>query len=252
MQFSIIGSPQHLGPLRRRRQPRRPHAPRTTPPTRSPPPPATCAPAAPRPTTARALFAYNHADWYVAEVLAKAAAYRGAARRPARSPQLDRERRRGARATRASSLTPLQRADLRAGAASTRACVATLAWIGRRHTVVITALRSDHSTYTVTARLQPQRRPRDGHRRRRRRDLPRHPHRPLRRPRARARRRRRARCARPSSSTAGTPTGPPTRAASRAPTTATTSTGAWTHEGVVVDRALAASITTPRFSGPKD
>jgi membrane-bound lytic murein transglycosylase B len=26
-----------------------------------------------------ALFAYNHAEWYVAEVLAKAAAYRGAA-----------------------------------------------------------------------------------------------------------------------------------------------------------------------------
>ena len=59
--------PEHLGPLRRRRQPRRPHAPPTTPRTRSPPPPATCAPAAPRGDYRAALFAYNHADWYVAD-----------------------------------------------------------------------------------------------------------------------------------------------------------------------------------------
>jgi hypothetical protein len=40
-------------------------------------------------------------------------------------------------------LTPVQRADLQAGGIDPR-LVATLAAIGRRHTVVITALQSDH------------------------------------------------------------------------------------------------------------
>jgi hypothetical protein len=40
-------------------------------------------------------------------------------------------------------LTPVQRADLQAGDIDPR-LVATLAAIGRRHTVVITALQSDH------------------------------------------------------------------------------------------------------------
>ena len=79
MQFSIVGSPStwdsygvdgnHDG-------------------TKSPYDPEDAIPAAARYLRAsgapadyhRAIFAYNHAEWYVAEVLAKAAAYRGAAR----------------------------------------------------------------------------------------------------------------------------------------------------------------------------
>ena len=45
-------------------------------------------------------------------------------------------------------LTPLQRADLRGGLIDPR-LVSALAAIARRHTIVVTALRSDHSTYTV-------------------------------------------------------------------------------------------------------
>ena len=43
--------PEHLGPLRNRRQPTTAAPPPTTPRTRSPPPPATCEPAAPPATT---------------------------------------------------------------------------------------------------------------------------------------------------------------------------------------------------------
>ena len=78
MQFSVVGTPEHLGPLRRRRQRRRPQLPvrpRRRDPRRRPLPARQR-----RPRDYRAaLFAYNHADWYVAEVLAKAAVYRGAA-----------------------------------------------------------------------------------------------------------------------------------------------------------------------------
>ena len=111
--------------------------------------------------------------------------------------------------------------------------MSALAAIARSHTVVITALGSDHSTHTVDGALSNHSAGRamdigavDGEVCRGTRTGP---------------------CAdlvrelaavdgplrRPSSSTAGTPTGPPTRAASRAPTTATTSTGGWTHEGVL-------------------
>jgi hypothetical protein len=90
----------------------------------------------------RAIFAYNHADWYVAEVLAQAELYRGAAISPAGSP--------GETASigellanRRIILTPGQRVDLRAGGIDER-LLATLAWIGRRHSVVITSLRADH------------------------------------------------------------------------------------------------------------
>ena len=49
-----------------------------TPPTPFPPPPATWSLAARRMTTKTAIFAYNRAGWYVADVLAKAEQYRGA------------------------------------------------------------------------------------------------------------------------------------------------------------------------------
>src|SRR5215207_7686805 len=97
-----------------------------------------------------ALFAYNHADWYVAEVLAKAATYRGAAaggslpQLTATTGQVLRDQR--------IVITPLQRADLRGGLIDPR-LVSTLAAIARRHTIVVTALRSDHSTHTVDGNL---------------------------------------------------------------------------------------------------
>jgi hypothetical protein len=91
----------------------------------------------------RAIFAYNHADWYVADVLALADAYRGAARGPAASSPSDTASVRELLANRRVVLTPGQRADLRAGGIDAR-LLSTLTWIGGRHTVVITALRADH------------------------------------------------------------------------------------------------------------
>ncbi len=101
-----------------------------------------------------AIFAYNHADWYVAEVLAKAAEYRAAA------PLLSSAGELGGIITPPSvtvpeilhnpqiTLTPIQRADIRSGTLDPR-LYATLDNIGAHHSVVITAIRSDHSTYTV-------------------------------------------------------------------------------------------------------
>jgi len=91
----------------------------------------------------KAIFAYNHADWYVADVLAQADAYRGAATGPATSSPVETASVRELLANARIVLTPGQRADLRAGGIDAR-LLATLAWIGRRHTVVITALRADH------------------------------------------------------------------------------------------------------------
>jgi hypothetical protein len=90
----------------------------------------------------RALLAYNHAQWYLDQVLAKAAEYRAApaggelaaerasVRELLRNPRLE--------------FTPLQRADLLAGGLDPRV-IDTLGAIGKRHTVVITALRADHA-----------------------------------------------------------------------------------------------------------
>jgi hypothetical protein len=91
----------------------------------------------------KAIFAYNHADWYVADVMEKAAAYRVAPPLPGtgsvsgstdatavlRNPKI--------------TLTPVQRADLSRGLIDPRV-IAILDWIGRRHDLVVTALRSDH------------------------------------------------------------------------------------------------------------
>jgi hypothetical protein len=92
----------------------------------------------------RAIFAYNHADWYVADVLAQADKYRGAATGPSATSPLEttasvREVLNNPRIV----LTTGQRVDLRAGGIDPR-LLATLAWIGRRHTIIITALRHDH------------------------------------------------------------------------------------------------------------
>jgi hypothetical protein len=88
-----------------------------------------------------ALFAYNHADWYVAQVLGKAAAYRGAPR--GGELAIDPAALRDVVGNPRIQLTPIQRADLFAGGIDPR-LISTLAWIGRRHTVVLTALRADH------------------------------------------------------------------------------------------------------------
>jgi hypothetical protein len=84
---------------------------------------------------------FCHLAGLLTDVLAKAAAYRGAPRlggleaNPASVCEvLDNPR---------IVLTPVQRADLMAGGIDER-LVATLAAIGRRHSVIITALQSDH------------------------------------------------------------------------------------------------------------
>ena len=96
-----------------------------------------------------ALFAYNHADWYVA---AGPRQGRRVPRRPTASRRHARARlaaycatccaTRGSRSRRSSDQTC-------APARSTRASSPRSAWIGRHHSVVITALKSDHSRYTV-------------------------------------------------------------------------------------------------------
>ena len=63
---------RHLEDVRRRRQPGRQEGSRSTRSTRSSPPRATCAPPAASRTSRRAIFAYNHADWYVDSVLLRA------------------------------------------------------------------------------------------------------------------------------------------------------------------------------------
>ena len=90
-----------------------------------------------------ALFAYNHADWYVAEVLAKAAAYRGAPDGGDAGPAIDPATLRAILDNPRIVLTTIQQADLRAGGIDPR-LTSALAWIGRHHSVVITALRADH------------------------------------------------------------------------------------------------------------
>jgi hypothetical protein len=96
----------------------------------------------------RAVFAYNHADWYVREVFAIASAYRASAATVA-PPRV------GGPASGAAAvlgnpriqLTPVQRLDLTTGLIDARV-VALLAWLAERHSLVVTALRSDHSYYT--------------------------------------------------------------------------------------------------------
>ena len=98
-----------------------------------------------------ALFAYNHADWYVNEVLAKAAQYRGNHRTliaGGGGPGLDSGSARDVLHSDRVTLTPIQRSDLRSGQIDERV-VATLAWIARRHSVAIIALKSDHRYHTV-------------------------------------------------------------------------------------------------------
>jgi Transglycosylase SLT domain len=99
----------------------------------------------------RAIFAYNHADWYVQDVLDAAARYRGAMQ-DATPDELARLRanRANARAVLRNpriTLTDTQRADLRSGAIDAR-LTTVLAALGERRSLVITALKSDHAPGT--------------------------------------------------------------------------------------------------------
>ena len=101
-----------------------------------------------------ALFAYNHAGWYVNQVLAKADVYRAAAALPTGAGEL------GGNVSAPSltvpailhnpriTLTALQRSDVRSGTLDPR-LLAALAQIVDEHSLVITAMKSDHSTLTV-------------------------------------------------------------------------------------------------------
>jgi hypothetical protein len=96
----------------------------------------------------RAIFAYNHAAWYVREVLEIASRYRGAA--SLASPVAFGSPGASVAAVLGNpriQLTGIQRIDLATGLIDPRV-VALLAWLGRSHTLVVTALRSDHSLYT--------------------------------------------------------------------------------------------------------
>ena len=96
----------------------------------------------------RAIYAYNHADWYVADVLAKAAEYRGAAEGTSPSDLAVGSANAEALLRNARiRVTDVQRADLRRGGIDAR-LVGTLEALGREHTIVVTALQSDHSPGT--------------------------------------------------------------------------------------------------------
>jgi hypothetical protein len=96
----------------------------------------------------RALFAYNHAGWYVREVLEIASGYRDAV-------PMSRSIAVGSPDASVAIvlsnpriiLTGSQRVDLASGLIDPHV-VALLAWLGRGHTLVVTSLRSDHSLYT--------------------------------------------------------------------------------------------------------
>lgn len=93
----------------------------------------------------RAIFAYNHASWYVDDVLERAAAYRLAEPESGAPGELDVDAVLG---NPRIHLTPVQRADLGRGLIDRRV-IALLAWIGQAHRINVTALRSDHPPLTV-------------------------------------------------------------------------------------------------------
>jgi hypothetical protein len=99
----------------------------------------------------RAIFAYNHANWYVQDVLARAARYRGALRD---APPNDIARIRADRENIATllrnkriTLTLIQRADLQSGTIDPR-LITILTALARDHTIVVTALKTDHAPGT--------------------------------------------------------------------------------------------------------
>lgn len=95
----------------------------------------------------RAVFAYNHADWYVRQVFEIAGSYRDAASLPVSAVGGSGPSVAAVLGNPRIQLTGTQRVDLASGLIDPRV-TALLAWLGRRHSVVVTALRSDHSLFT--------------------------------------------------------------------------------------------------------
>jgi hypothetical protein len=91
----------------------------------------------------RAIFAYNHADWYVRKVLDQAEKYRRAAAAPAYGGDIGSASVADVLSNPRIHLTPGQRADLRSGGIDPW-LLATMVWIAERHTYLVTSLRSDH------------------------------------------------------------------------------------------------------------
>jgi hypothetical protein len=95
----------------------------------------------------RALFAYNHADWYVRKVQRIAASYRALTTTPPlgvtawqvlSNPRI--------------SFTPSQRSDIARGMVDPRV-IAVLAWAAKRHTLGVSSLKSDHGVYTSSGNV---------------------------------------------------------------------------------------------------
>ncbi len=99
----------------------------------------------------RAVFAYNHADWYVRDVLEIADSYRATASVPvlAADPAASVREVLG---NKRIQLTGVQRVDLASGLIDARV-IALLVWAGRSHSLIVTALRSDHSYYTTSGNI---------------------------------------------------------------------------------------------------
>jgi hypothetical protein len=104
----------------------------------------------------QALFAYNHADWYVEQVLTQADLYRGAPLAGGGGALLVPSVASVRELLRSPSLTLAhpgpQRGDL-VRREIDRRLVAVLQAIVRRHRVTITALKSDHSLYTASGTI---------------------------------------------------------------------------------------------------
>jgi hypothetical protein len=93
----------------------------------------------------RAIFAYNQAHWYVRDILALAVRYH-VALASTQVEALD-VRVENVLSNPRIVLTPVQRSDLARGLIDSR-IVALLAWVGSRHAIVVTSLRSDHAYLT--------------------------------------------------------------------------------------------------------
>jgi hypothetical protein len=127
-----------------------------------------------------ALLAYNHAEWYVTEVLAKGTEYRGSAEVVGDTPELDSGVLSDVLHNPHPHADPTIRPALRRDRPTPHrhARVDRPPPLRRHHRTEVRPLPLHHRRQ----RLQPRRRPRYGHRHRGRRDLPRDPHRQLRRP----------------------------------------------------------------------
>lgn len=96
-----------------------------------------------------AIFSYNHAQWYVDDVMARAARYRGALKRALTAPTTNVQAAGALELLRSKKITlsSIQRADLRAGTIDKRVTTA-LVWALQRHTIYVSAMKSDHAPGT--------------------------------------------------------------------------------------------------------